>query len=62
MVSMKRPREVVDAMTPAERTSIRRKLLAEDLPLNTILDLQGRYGFADDETYFAIDRICELTQ
>ena len=62
MISMKRPRDAVDAMTPVERTNIRRKLLAEDIPMNTILDLQRRYGFTDDETYFAIDRICELTQ
>jgi hypothetical protein len=60
MISMKRPRQVVDSMTPAERANIRSRLLAEPVPLNTILDLQGNYGFSDDETYFAIDRICEL--
>jgi hypothetical protein len=61
MITGKRAREVVDGMTPAERADLKRQLLAEPIPLNTILALQGRHGFSDDETYFAIERICELT-
>ena len=60
MMSTRRAREVVDGMKPSERLDLRRRLLAEPIPLRTVLDIQSRYGLSDDESYFAIERICEL--
>jgi len=61
MVSAGHAREVVDAMTPPERTRFRRQLLAEPIPLRAILDFGTRHGLTEEQTYFAIDRICALT-
>ena len=61
MVSADRARAVAERMTPAERLEIRRQLLAEPIPIRTILDLQTRYSVSDPESYLVIDRICELT-
>jgi hypothetical protein len=61
MLSVDRMREIADRMSPTERLDIRRRLLGEPVPLNTILGLQTRYELSDAESYLVIDRICELT-
>jgi len=37
------------------------QLLAEPIPLKAILDFGDQRGFSTAQTYFAIERICELT-
>lgn len=61
MISVGPAREVVDRMSPQERTDFRQQLLAERIPLKPILDFGNRHQLSDAQTYFAIDRICELT-
>jgi hypothetical protein len=61
MVRADRARAVAERMSQAERLEIRRQLLAEPIPIRTILDLQTRYSVSDPESYLVIDRICELT-
>ena len=61
MLSIERTRAIAEGMSPAERIDVRRRLLGEPIPLNTILGLQDRYKTTDAESYLVIDRICELT-